>query len=279
MNRQIQHLQQQKQTIDQQLDRYEHDLPLIQQYAHHRQVKRSKRQKQYNSFYWIPLLSARFKLKYMRARDKFAKAEHHVAQIRQAMETCQRSNRRISQSICHSREQHDQTKNHRNRIEKQLKHLEGTMTMLNEGRQFWYDFEKYQARTLMEAIHCLIQEHDEQWITAFKMACFEYDECIQHGEERWFTIQVEFDCALCNNVRWEWPCLDVHGLLCHACQRSIIEAQSKRLSVVSTAPSKRKRISLVSERSMKSSSSGGRLFVKRILKSMFGKCSYSSLVQ
>ncbi|KAI9499265.1 hypothetical protein BDB00DRAFT_967610, partial [Zychaea mexicana] len=207
LEQQVNYLQQQKQTIERQMDRYEHDLPLIQQYALDRQTKRSKRQRQYNTLYWIPLVASRYKLKYMRARDKFAKAEHQVAQIRQAMETCHRTCRRIAQSLCHTRDQREQTCSHRNRTEKQLQHLDNTLLLLDEGRRFWYDFEKYQARIVIESAEYLIRwssplstpQQVDQWTKTFKMACFEYDECLKHGEERWFTIQVEFDCAICNN--------------------------------------------------------------------------------
>ncbi|KAI9278622.1 hypothetical protein BDA99DRAFT_424105, partial [Phascolomyces articulosus] len=224
-----------------QIQRYEHDLPLLQQYAHNRHQKRAKRQRQYDVLYWIPFISSQYKLKYMRARDKFAKAEHQVAQIRHAMASCHQTWRRLTTSLTHTRDQHEQSREHWNEIEKQWQQLDNSLQKLDEGRQFWYDFEKYQTFMVMESMQYLIQQEHQStrnkksvdeammmdaWIKTFKMACFEYDECFQHGQERWFTIQVEFDCALCNNVCCEWPCLDtIHGLLCHTCQESILETK------------------------------------------------------
>ena len=312
LDQEIQHLEAQKENIQQQMQRYEQDLPLIQRYAHERQIKRSKRQRQYDTLYWIPFISSQYKLKYMRARDKFSRAEHQVAQIRQAMDSCHRACRRIATTLCHTRDQHEQSSLHRSQIEKQWQQLDTTLRLLDEGRRFWYDFEKYQAHIVIESVNHLTRaltfsnqqkkeenQDTEQWAKTFKMACFEYDECLKHGQERWYTIQVEFDCSICNNVRWEWPCLDkVHGLLCHTCQQSIIETQqnlecthnhgntrirSSTVSSVTAISHRKKRTSLVSDQASSIRSESRPLVIKRLLKNVFAKCSspkrpYSPLV-
>lgn len=239
-SRQIAYLKAQQTEVEWHLDRYQNQLlPDMQRQTLVHQAKRAKRQHQYHKVHWIPLVAHCYKRKYLRARDKHASAEQRVAQLRQAIESCRHDWTRAAHSLHQATHQRDQASQHRKRVQEQLTALEQSLAWLEQARQFWLDFKHHQVHTVLETIRALSKafpstaattidndndnnnNDDEYLIKSFKMACFEYSECFAHGQQHWSPnslAQVEFDCAFCNETRWEWPS-SVRGTSQLACRQ------------------------------------------------------------
>ncbi|KAG2217643.1 hypothetical protein INT45_004219 [Circinella minor] len=247
LNHQVTRLRQQRGETEQRLSGYERELQGIRTYAQQRRTKKTKREKQYNHFYFVPILSNQYHKKYIRAHDKNASAEEQVVQIRESIESCQEAVRQAANQLIKKQQEHDAQLEQREAVHSQVAEADKCLNYLHQGQQFWDHFDEYQATVLIESCDRLIerfrsnsgdtyangfprrqssstpcrqQEEERDWAVVFRTVCKEYAEREAYGAEKWDSVEVDFDCARCRQSLIGWPTPDkVHtsDLLCAAC--------------------------------------------------------------
>ncbi|KAI9012630.1 hypothetical protein CLU79DRAFT_769409, partial [Phycomyces nitens] len=229
-------LQQTRRVSEREMAEHEQVLDQARNYAQQRQNKKSKREQQYNHFYFVPLVSRQFENKYKRASDKNAFAEDQVCKIRSAIEECQATIRDTAKEQKLRQSEFEQDTRKRDIIEQDIRESEDMLGHLTKGRQFWAEFDTCQAHILIECTKQMtalfgqsekkskspkLQQERDEWIRVFRLACLNYGECERQGEERWGTgLKAEFVCARCNVLKLEWPMPDkvrTNDLLCAEC--------------------------------------------------------------
>ncbi|KAI7867776.1 hypothetical protein BDF14DRAFT_1798941 [Spinellus fusiger] len=232
-------LHQSRSESEHRLAEYENILDEARQSAEQRRTKKSKREQQYNHFYFVPVVSRQLEKKYKRALDKNALAEEQVCQIRQGMEVCQVALRDATQQKTLYQKELENAKSQREEIEQQLQAAEERRQHLEKGKQFWTEFEVCQARIVSECLQQIqriveqksksqnttgLKERDE-WCRVFRMACDKYEACEISGEEQWGDgLVVEFECARCKTAQQGSPLPDKirsSDLLCRTCYDEI----------------------------------------------------------
>lgn len=213
------------------LRNYEHSLPSMQNTALERHRKRQWRQSQYQKLHWLPVLSTCYKVKYLRARDKHAEAEHQVAELRNAIDSSRQMCYQISQSVDQAYQERDQTYVYRNQVKDKLAQCERILGVLLEAVRFWSQFDKHQAQVVLEAAQYLCDNQIEHgWTVTFKMACFEYEQCIAYGKEHHTQIDIPYECISCKETRIGWPNKD---LICQTCtmqEKTLVPTTAKASS-------------------------------------------------
>ncbi|KAI9311380.1 hypothetical protein BX666DRAFT_1997846 [Dichotomocladium elegans] len=309
---QIAQLNQQRNDEEQTLAILEENLQAMRAYAQQRYTKKAKREKQYNQYYFVPLLKGQYQKKYMRARDKNANAEEQVAQVRADIETIQSSIRQTATQMDQKQKELDTHISHGQDTSDQIAVLDGCMDRLHEGQQFWARFNQYQAQLLLEACDHLLagqqqqqQQHrlsnpqteERDWTVVFRSVCKEYEEREAQAIALYDQYEVEFECARCRRSIVGCPTPDkVHtsDLLCVSCYqetRTSMVMEKKmmaiggKLGIDQRRPEGPRRLSSSSRMSAATSSSSGSTLVegaKHALKTMIhhkkkGKTSSSPL--
>ncbi|KAI9477160.1 hypothetical protein BDB00DRAFT_734056, partial [Zychaea mexicana] len=251
LNHQVARLRQQRSESEQRLAGFERQLQGIRDYAQQRRTKKTKREKQYNHFYFVPVLSNQYHKKYVRAHDKNALAEEQVVQIREQIEACQEAVRQAAHQLGRKQQEHDAQMEQRHAVHGQVAEADQCLNYLHQGQQFWDHFEQYQAAVVLESCDRLIErfrsnsgdqiqqpllfsrrrsssstaasphrEEERDWTVIFRTVCKEYGEREAFGAEKWDHVEVDFDCARCKQSLVGWPTPDkVHtsDLLCAVC--------------------------------------------------------------
>ena len=246
LNHQVARLRQQRGEIEQRLSGYERELQGIRAYAQQRRTKKTKREKQYNHFYFVPILSNQYHKKYIRAHDKNASAEEQVVQIRESIEACQEAVRQAAHQLIKKQQEHDAHLERREAFHGQVAEADQCLNYLRQGQRFWDHFDEYQAALVIESCDRLIerfrsnsgdiyangsprrrsssthyqQEQERDWTVIFHTVCKEYGEREAFGAEKWDSVEVDFDCARCRQSLVGWPTPDkvhTYDLLCAAC--------------------------------------------------------------
>ncbi|KAI8147882.1 hypothetical protein BJV82DRAFT_593759 [Fennellomyces sp. T-0311] len=241
LNHQVARLRQQRSETEQRLTKFERELQGIREYAQQRRTKKTKREKQYNHFYFVPVLSSQYHKKYVRAHDKNALAEEQVVQLRQSIEECQQAVRQAANLLSRKQQEHDSQLEQRQAVHHQVAEADQCLNYLHQGQQFWDHFDQYQAAVLIDSCDRLIerfrsnsgdqqlfarrrstvlQDGDRDYTVIFKSICSEYGEREAYGAQKWDNVEVDFDCARCRQSLVGWPTPDkVHAsdLLCAAC--------------------------------------------------------------
>ncbi|KAI8373077.1 uncharacterized protein BYT42DRAFT_476025, partial [Radiomyces spectabilis] len=181
----------------------------LRDYAQARRTKKTKREQQYNHFYFIPVLSTQYKQKYIRARDKNAMAEQRLSDIRSEQERCRELLRETAKELTKQQQDREQAQQQWQTLEQEITKASKLVQFLKEGQTFWSQFDGHQSNLVLESGRYLIralQEHKvaedadfRHWIATFKMACMEYGEGEQYGDRKWDTgqMEVEYDCSRC----------------------------------------------------------------------------------
>ncbi|KAI9263102.1 hypothetical protein BDA99DRAFT_427193, partial [Phascolomyces articulosus] len=249
LNHQVARLRQQRGETEQRLSGFERELQGTRAYAQQRRTKKTKREKQYNHFYFVPVLSNQYHKKYVRAHDKNAVAEEQVVQIRESIESCQEAVRQAANQLMKKQQEHDAQLEQRQAVHGQVAEADQCLNYLHQGQQFWDHFEQYQAALVIESCDRLIErfrsnsgdnyngggfpsrrrssstphqqeEEERDWTVIFRTVCKEYGEREAFGAEKWDHIEVDFECARCRQSMVGWPTPDkVHtsDLLCASC--------------------------------------------------------------
>lgn len=239
----------------------EQELPQQQVLVQTLERKRKERQHLYDAWHWVPVLASRYyKQRYLHARDKHAEAEEAVARLRDTLEQHQNMLRRVSHALHELLYERDQTARHCQTVRSDLHRLHRTLATLDQGQRFWQAFEKDQIQLVVDAARRVWEQEEPtyHWVKTFRMACFEYAECLQYGRERWtsdrFQRFVEFDCTDCHHTfRDTWPALHQGQLVCPDCYRAtvLLKAPPPAPSVASKTRRRGSLNSQVSNRSMK----------------------------
>ncbi|KAF7720921.1 hypothetical protein EC973_005767 [Apophysomyces ossiformis] len=309
VHHEILQLQEQRQQTEHELMQDENRLQDIRDYAQQRRTKKSKRERQYNHFYFIPIISKRYKKKYIRARDKNAKAEEEVSAVRETIERHREKMREISKTVREYQQEHQKASDDRDEIQKELSAFETTRNYLSQCRNYWVDEVDKAASivlTLSQSITMDMgkkqQPHQRRSssssdaaafdTTLFQRACAVYDQRLTHGHEHWTTLELEFDCARCLKECKGWPMpnkVRTDELLCQPCYNEIrtsmivekkVNALSGKLGM--ERPSLSSRTSSSSKQSILSQSSSTSFLskpgMKNALKQVFSKSSSTGSV-
>ncbi|KAJ8651443.1 hypothetical protein O0I10_013008 [Lichtheimia ornata] len=257
LNHQVAKLRQQRSENEEQLKVFERQLQGIREYAQRRRTKKTKREKQYNHFYFIPVVSKSFQQKYVRAQDKNAAAEQEVVQIRESIEAIQAAVRQAGNLLGRKQQEHDAQMEQRRAVHVQVAAADKCLAYLHEGQHFWNHFDQNQAEVVIEACSQLMQTfrstsepqlfrrrsststdpQQRDWRVVFKSACIEYGEREAYGATKWDNVEVEFDCARCQQSLVGWPTPDkVHtaDLLCAVCYQDMRTSMimEKKMNVI-----------------------------------------------
>lgn len=238
LNHQVARLRQQRSEFDQQVAALERQLQSIREYVQQRRTKKTKREKQYNHFYFVPIVSKRYHKKYIRARDKNADAEQQLLQLRESIDEAQAVARQAAGLLTRKQQEHDAKMEERQAVHDQVAEADRCLAYLHEGQKFWDHFDEYQVEMVLQACSHIIdmsrsepqlflqkkRRNDDQggrdWKVLFQTACHEYGEREAHGLQKWDRVEVEFECARCRQSLVGWPIPDkVHtaDLLCAVC--------------------------------------------------------------
>ncbi|KAI7875001.1 hypothetical protein K492DRAFT_173874 [Lichtheimia hyalospora FSU 10163] len=257
LNHQVAKLRQQRTENEEQLKVFERQLQGIREYAQRRRTKKTKREKQYNHFYFIPVVSKSFQQKYVRAQDKNAAAEQEVVQIRESIEAIQAAVRQAGNLLGRKQQEHDAQMEQRHAVHVQVAAADKCLAYLHEGQHFWNHFDQNQAEVVIEACNQLMQtfrstsepqlfrrrsststdQQQRDWRVVFKSACIEYGEKEAYAATKWDNVEVEFDCARCQQSLVGWPTPDkVHtaDLLCAVCYQDMRTSMimEKKMNVI-----------------------------------------------
>ncbi|KAG0174089.1 hypothetical protein DFQ28_009739 [Apophysomyces sp. BC1034] len=230
VHHEILQLQEQRQQTEHELSQQEGLLQDIRDYAQQRRTKKSKRERQYNHFYFIPIVSKQYKKKYIRARDKNAKAEEEVSALRETIERCREKMREASKTVREYQQEHQKASDHREEIQTELSELETTRNYLSQGRYYWTDDVDKAASIVLKLLQPLmadpVKQSKKQQLDAlpdtnlFQRACAVYHQRLMHGREHWTPVELEFDCARCLETCKGWPMpnkVRTDELLCQPC--------------------------------------------------------------
>ncbi|CAO3700727.1 unnamed protein product [Rhizopus stolonifer] len=232
-------LNNQRETLKQELELHEQELNESRQYAEQRRDKKAKREKQYHSFYNVPIVAAQYKKKYVRARDKNSDAEEQMSNIRATVDSAQKAISETLKSITESQKKIESLTLQKNEAEDKSNEVEDMITELRDGQRFWSSFDKNQLPTAIKATQDFIEaiqkyarkntggftqivHYESDFVKIFRLALSEYAEAENYAESRWDKIQVTFDCAKCNCTQVGWPNLDkvrTTDLLCDTCYK------------------------------------------------------------
>ena len=232
---------QQKELEKKQLD-IEQELSIMRITAEKYREKKTRCEQQYSSVISVPILSAQSKKKYIKARDRYAEAEQQVSELRQAFDKCREHLKLISKTVSAQYSEQDQLCNQRRGSVDTIMSSTQQLDYLIQGREFWFGFDTYQAKVILESAIYLsemepstnnkkkanqILDMEQVWQKTFKLACFEYGDREIYGDTRWNTdcLEVSFDCEMCQTSQTGWPKV-IRGceLACELCHSTIPEA-------------------------------------------------------
>lgn len=290
LNHQIVRIKQQRSNKEQELAGIEQHLQSVRDYAQQRHDKKTKRERQYNQYYNIPIINKQYQKKYVRAHDKNARAEQELVQIREAMDECQEAARQSASLAVRKQQEYDAKIEQRDAVQQQIAEADKCLAYLRQGQQFWTHFDQYQADLLTEASNRLIeiskstngsndlfskrrrsstqlQPQDQQqrdWTVTFRSVCYEYGEKEKYGSEKWDQVEVEFECARCRQSLVGWPTPDKVrqlDLLCVPCYQETRTSMimEKKMNALSGKFGIERPVSLDSSRRTSSSSSSNLL--------------------
>lgn len=232
-------LNNQRETLEKELGLHEQELNESRQYAEQRRDKKAKREKQYHSFYNVPIVAAQYKKKYVRARDKNSDAEEQMSNIRATVDSAQKAISETLKSITESQKKIESLALQKKEAEDKSNEVEDMIAELRDGQRFWSNFDKNQLPTAIKATQDFIEtiqkyarkntggftqivHYESDFVKIFRLALSEYAEAENYAESRWDKIQVTFDCAKCNSTQVGWPNLDkvrTTDLLCDTCYK------------------------------------------------------------
>ncbi|PHZ10272.1 uncharacterized protein RHIMIDRAFT_245385 [Rhizopus microsporus ATCC 52813] len=237
----IYRLNNQRTTLKEELDTYEQELAQLREYAEQRRNKKAKREKQYHSFYNVPIVAAQYKKKYMRARDKNSDAEEQLSKVRITVDSCQKAVAEVARSISDCQKKIELLEQQQQDTENRIKQANDMISELQDGQRFWSDFDNNQLSTALKATQQFIEaiqkysrkshsnlsqvvHHQTDFVKVFRLALHEYSEAEGYAESRWKDIQVAFNCARCKTTQIGWPNLDkvrTTDLLCDPCYKEV----------------------------------------------------------
>lgn len=199
--------------------------------------KKKKREQEYCLVSSLPIISAQSKKRYIKARNKYSDAEQQVSESRQALEKCRDHLKLISKTVSAQYSEQDQVYNQRRGSIDTIVSSTQQLDYLKKGCDFWSGFDSYQAQVVLESAIYLGEmechttpkknqalDIDQVWQKTFKLACFEYGDGEIYGDTRWNinTLQVTFDCEICQTSQTGWPkVVDQSDLACELCYSTI----------------------------------------------------------
>ncbi|KAG0165844.1 hypothetical protein DFQ28_005237 [Apophysomyces sp. BC1034] len=241
LERKVDRLGQREVRLEKAKGKCHNHLRMLRLVAEWRRKKKQKRDSQYAVFSFVPLLSSYYKKKFIRARDKNAQIEQKLSEAQYALSTFHPALRRLIDTRRRYIVDINQAKCEKDELTVTLASLEKLLDFVILGQQFWTNFDDHQTcYVLQDSVQLMKmfqakQTEGDDWnnlILSFKLACLEYSEKEEQGNELWGSIQVEFECAHCNATCHAWPWTDracSTDLLCNQCFQ---QSQPKKSKVV-----------------------------------------------
>lgn len=229
----------QQKELERRQVRIEHDLQAMRQLAERCREKKIRCEQYYHGVASVPILSAQSKKRYIKARDKNAEAEQQLSEVRQALEKCRDHLKLVSKTISAQYSEQDLLCNQRQSSVDTIMTSKQQLEYLRQGSEFWSGFDSYQAQVVLESAIYLLDPNqptslpkkkdntldmDQVWIKTFKLACFEYGDRELYGDMRWNakTLQINFDCDLCQTSQVGWPkVIREQELACELCYTTL----------------------------------------------------------
>ncbi|KAI7896000.1 uncharacterized protein EV154DRAFT_412071 [Mucor mucedo] len=216
----------------------EQELQSIRLIAENYREKKKKREQEYSLVASVPILSAQSKKRYIKARNKYSDAEQQVSESRQALEKCRDHLRLISKTVSAQYSEQDRVHHQRRGSKDTLLSSTQQLDYLQKGCDFWSEFDSYQAQLVLESaiylrekINChtphsnnQLLDMDQVWQKTFLLACFEYGDGELYAHEKWNvdTLQITFDCEMCQTSQTGWPKVAYEtDLVCQLCYSTI----------------------------------------------------------
>ncbi|ORY90415.1 hypothetical protein BCR43DRAFT_412884, partial [Syncephalastrum racemosum] len=213
LEHQMARLRQQRSEAEDRLTGFDKQLEQLRAYAAARRDKKSKRERQYNQFYHVPVLAGQYRKKYSRAQAKNAHAEQQVAQLRAEVDAIQNDARSSVTRVRQLTDAVEDVRQQQAALAERVDRGERCLAFLKQGLEFWATFDRNQAGPLLDSLD------GRQPVLMQKLAA-EYANREAYAAQHWDHVDVEFTCAKCRQTQVGWPTPDkvrTADLLCAEC--------------------------------------------------------------
>ncbi|KAI8070769.1 hypothetical protein BC940DRAFT_345375 [Gongronella butleri] len=128
----------------------EQELQDLRAYAEQRRDKKARRERQYHDMYRLPVISAQYKKKYMRARDKNSQVEQDLSEVHDAIETLRHLIRESQQDWRHAQQRMDALEVERRSTVDQLQAQQLLLKQLQQAQGYWCQFDTRHLQPCLE---------------------------------------------------------------------------------------------------------------------------------
>ncbi|SAL99150.1 hypothetical protein [Absidia glauca] len=216
-NNKMDRLHRQQQLNKQKLQHLESQLHHWRTDAAERRNKKAMREKQYHQVYFVPVINAQYKKKYMRARDKNSAVEQHVSDLHRVMDGVKARVRQEQQQWAAGLHQRQVLEDQQHTVKAALERLDQLMKDLADTRNFWFQFKAHHVERYLALCQGGIDV--EQWP---RSATMDYEQHYQNGRQWRTWKEITFECTHCHATIEGWPHLDTSAqLTCLPCMKPV----------------------------------------------------------